>query len=186
MSNNGTLRIGDDEYLQVSEWTTTEASDTSPKDVLAEHTVRLKFHISAGKLTVTTPSFSMVMEATTGRGECLNNSSLECQKASWEGPLPVGIYVAKPEELNDPGLPHGTARNVLQGDWGDWRVRLHPKEGEEFELYGRDNFFIHGGAFSGSAGCIDIGGGWYGNRQTDMLRTIILMSSKPVLVEVVE
>lgn len=36
--------------------------------------------------------------------------------------------------------------------------------------YGRDGFFLHGGNFPGSAGCIDIGGGIHGDATTDFVR----------------
>jgi len=35
---------------------------------------------------------------------------------------------------------------------------------------GRNNFFLHGGMFQGSAGCIDIGGGLHGDATTDFVR----------------
>ena len=44
-------------------------------------------------------------------------------------------------------------RNLL-GDWGVYRVPLHPFPGTN--TYGRENFFLHGGQKPGSAGCIDV------------------------------
>ncbi|PAU73394.1 tlde1 domain-containing protein [Vreelandella alkaliphila] len=169
---------------EIGELVTTSNEKTTPVEVVAQQIVRLEFHISSGKLFIVTPSFSMTMDATTGNGRCLNNSSIECQRASWEGPLPVGSYVIKKEDLSDPGLLRGTYRNLRHGDWGDWRIRLHPKQGSEFDLYGRDNFFLHGGSIQGSAGCIDIGGGLLGDKNTDTLKTIIRMSSTSIPVEV--
>lgn len=43
----------------------------------------------------------------------------------------------------------------LTGDWGDYRVPLHPNDGAN--TFGRDGFFMHGGDDPGSAGCIDVG-----------------------------
>lgn len=169
---------------EIGELVTTSNENIQPVEVVAEHTVRLEFHISIGKLFVVTPSFSMTIDATTGNGSCLNNSSIECQSTSWEGPLPVGSYVIRKEDLSDPGLLKGAYRNLRHGDWGDWRIRLYPKEGAEFDLYGRDNFFLHGGSLSGSAGCIDIGGGLLGDKNTDTVKTIIRMSREAIPVEV--
>lgn len=186
MNSEGTLVLDDEDYIELAEVTTTETTNTTPVDVEVAHSVRMRFHISEGRLFIVSPSFSMTMDATTGNGACLNNSSIECQSAPWEGPLPVGDYIIRPEELSSPGLARNVYRNVRHGDWGSWRVRLHPKEGEDFDLYGRDGFFLHGGSFPGSAGCIDIGGGLLGDRQTNTMRTIIRIASGPILVEVRE
>ncbi|WP_156816427.1 tlde1 domain-containing protein [Oceanimonas smirnovii] len=186
MNSQNTLVIDDEHYVKIADLTTTAASNITPIDVEAAYSVRMKFRISEGKIFIVTPSFSMTMDATTGTGSCLNNSSVKCQSTSWEGPLPVGRYIVKPEELSSPGLLKNTYRNIRHGDWGNWRIRLHPKEGEDFELYGRDGFFLHGGSLLGSAGCIDIGGGILGNKQTAAMRTIIRISNGPILVEVLE
>lgn len=169
---------------EIGELVTTSNENIQPVEIVAEHPVRLEFHISIGKLFIVTPSFSMTIDATTGNGSCLNNSSIECQSAAWEGPLPVGSYVIRKEDLSDPGLMRGAYRNLRHGDWGDWRIRLYPKEGAEFDLYERDNFFLHGGSLPGSAGCIDIGGGLLGSKNTDTIKIIIRMSRESIPVEV--
>ncbi len=71
-------------------------------------------------------------------------------------------------------------RNI--GDWGRWRIRLHPKRGTK--SYGRDNFFLHGGSKPGSAGCIDFGGGVLGNSITQRLKNRIL-NDKDGYIEVI-
>ncbi|RUR53279.1 tlde1 domain-containing protein [Vreelandella populi] len=183
--DNAGLQITDTELLaEIGELVTTNSENTQPVEIVAEYVIKFEFHISIGKLFITTPSFSMTMDATTGNGACLNNSSIECQSAAWEGPLPVGGYLIRKEDLSDPGLLRGAYRNLRYGDWGDWRVRLYPQEGIEFDLYGRDNFFLHGGSIPGSAGCIDIGGGLLGNNNTDTIKTIIRMSRESIPVEV--
>ncbi|WP_339648995.1 tlde1 domain-containing protein [Halopseudomonas pelagia] len=186
MNDTDSIQYDGETYLQIAELTTTDSNDTSAVAVTTDHNVRMLFHISEKKLFIVTPSFSMTMEATSGTGDCLNNSSLECQKKAWEGPLPVGDYTINPAELSDPGLLQGLYRNMRHGDWGDWRVRLHPKSEDASTLYGRDGFFMHGGSLPGSAGCIDIGGGLLGSRQTNMMKTIVRMSSQTILVEVRE
>src|SRR5690554_7947287 len=98
-----------------------------------------------------------------------------------EGPLPVGRYYIKPDELSDPSLL-GDLLRQSQGDWGDWRIALHPEPGTN--THGQDGLFIHGGAATGSAGCIDIGGGLSGNNKTNMMLLAIKASRIKVPVEV--
>ena len=43
----------------------------------------------------------------------------------------------------------------LTGDWGHFRVPLHPAKNTK--TFGRGGFFIHGGEYPGSAGCVDVG-----------------------------
>ncbi|MEN6374978.1 MAG: RHS repeat-associated core domain-containing protein, partial [Smithella sp.] len=68
----------------------------------------------------------------------------------WKGPIPPGDYTLNPSEASKGGF----FRNLL-GDWGDYRVPLHPDN--DTNTYNRKNFFLHGGKKPGSAGCIDIG-----------------------------
>lgn len=44
--------------------------------------------------------------------------------------------------------------NRLERSWGDIATFLEPNA--ENEMYGRDEFFIHGGSTPGSNGCIDL------------------------------
>lgn len=60
----------------------------------------------------------------------------------------------------------------FRGDWGDWRVPLIPQKGTK--TYGRSGFFLHGGSIPGSAGCVDFGGGLFGNQDSDRLLRDIL------------
>lgn len=65
--------------------------------------------------------------------------------------LPVRkIEILYPSEISEGGI----LRNLL-GDWGRYRVPLHPDKGTD--TYGRKNFFLHGGRESGTGGCIDVG-----------------------------
>ncbi|TMN95124.1 tlde1 domain-containing protein [Pseudoalteromonas sp. S558] len=113
----------------------------------------------------------------------LNNASIACQIKPFESPLPVGNYYIKPSELSNPNFVGDVLRRT-KGDWGDWRVRLHPSI--ETKVYGRDNFFLHGGDLEGSAGCIDIGGGVMGSTMTDKILDYITSSKVKILVEVIE
>jgi hypothetical protein len=61
---------------------------------------------------------------------------------------------------------------VRGGDWGDWRVPLIPDPGTDTK--GRGGFYLHGGRRPGSGGCIDIGGGIFGNRITNQVLQDIL------------
>lgn len=136
--------------------------------------MRIIFSISGKILSIVCPAYSFSLRATSGRAECLNNGILACQQASFKGPIPVGRYFIRPEELTDPGFVGDTLRNFRPdspGDWGDWRVPIHPRPGTK--TWGRDRFFLHGGRIEGSAGCIDIGGGLTGNQNTHRLRDLI-------------
>src|SRR5215813_10381162 len=93
------------------------------------------------------------------------------------GPIPEGVYAFSPaaierfteeetSELLWAGIKgkksvtmHG--HPIHPGDWGSGRVELHPKkvlEGPCGSAKTRSEFFLHGGSFAGSSGCIDIGG----------------------------
>lgn len=89
-----------------------------------------------------------------------------------KGPIPPGEYTLFSKDLDDPAIPYDILRNYILGDWGDWRITLKPCCGTE--TFGRSGFFIHGGARPGSAGCIDIGGGIFGNALTEQLKNDIL------------
>lgn len=99
-----------------------------------------------------------------------------------KGPIPIGEYIIYPNELNDPPWYQDIGRTYY-GDWGDWRVPLHPTPGTN--TFGRSGFFIHGGWISGSAGCIDIGGGW-GSEETTFVKDVIIKARKPILLRVIQ
>lgn len=98
--------------------------------------------------------------------------------------LPVGEYIIKPSDLSDPDFLGDIKRNLpkVGADWGDWRVRLYNKKGV---FYNRNDFFLHGGSLEGSAGCVDIGGGIFGNENTDKVKKIIKNSSDNILFKVI-
>jgi LysM repeat protein len=147
------------------------------------NSMHMIFHISQGLLTVYTEDGGKYdIMATSGKDKCQNNPSEDCQKKSFEGPIPVGIYYLNPKDMSDPNFAMDLARNLL-GDWGDWRIVLKPAE--TTQTHRRNNFFIHGGRKKGSAGCIDIGGGILGDKQTDRLKKDILASKKEIRLEVV-
>jgi hypothetical protein len=109
------------------------------------------------------------MPITSGRGECTNEP--KCSDQENAGPIPLGNYTANVDDISDPILIGDIARNA-RGDWGDWRVPVKPSPG--IDTKGRGGFFLHGGQFSGSAGCIDFGGGMFGDPSTDKLKKDIL------------
>jgi len=74
------------------------------------------------------------------------------QNAINVGPIPTGHYFALPEEFSGGGM-RAFMRDLF-GNWGTWRVPLHPFPGTN--TFGRTGFFIHGGEHPGSAGCINI------------------------------
>jgi RHS repeat-associated protein len=106
------------------------------------------------------------MPASSGRPNCGCDAS-----AKDKGPIPSGSYTLHTDQLSNPGRIGDILRN-MRGDWGDWRVPLTPDAGTN--TFGRSGFFLHGGFYPGSAGCIDVGGGVLGNRQTEKLLRDIL------------
>ncbi|MGY5677571.1 tlde1 domain-containing protein [Vibrio cincinnatiensis] len=139
--------------------------------------MKLTFSITNQRLILTTPSYSFSIRATSGKGSCMNIATQACQMTPYRGAIPVGMYYLKPRELSNPnaiGDLIRTYRPDNPGDWGDWRIRIHAKP--TTKTWGRDKFFIHGGSFDGSSGCIDIGGGLWGNAQTDRLASLISAS----------
>jgi RHS repeat-associated protein len=105
--------------------------------------------------------------ATSGDPSCSCNETVKNR-----GPIPVANYYLNVSDLTNPSPIKDIARNWRGGDWGDWRVPLKPTQPER--LYGRSGFFLHGGAFPGSAGCVDIGGGLFGDPTTDKVLKDIL------------
>lgn len=89
------------------------------------------------------------------------------------GPIPPGEYIIIPSEINSVDFfshknniktytkiyAHHVVRNA-RGDWGAYRVKLHPRKFKyPFRDAHRSDFFLHGGNRLGSAGCIDVGNG---------------------------
>ena len=103
--------------------------------------------------------------ATSGKGEGMNNSDMEREPNI--GPIPRGRYHIDTTQISDPNIFIDIARNMVRGDWGDWRVPIFADSGTN--THGRSGFFLHGGLFLGSAGCIDIGGGLFGDASTARL-----------------
>jgi hypothetical protein len=133
--------------------------------------VSLYFIIKTGSLIVRRNGVSTVLQATSGKDDSINNPA-DFRKRN-VGPIPPGSYTVPKSAINDLGVLTTFKRFVFfQGDWGDWNVPIHPLAGTDIK--GDDNkdrfgFYLHGGKLDGSAGCIDIGGGFSGNDQTDFL-----------------
>ena len=134
------------------------------------------YYVSQKKLQIIGSSGGYSIRATSGKGACLNNSS--CEKTKNIGPIPKGQYYILKNELDNPSKIWDLGRTVGTGDWGDWRVPIHPVG--RHKIYGRSGFYMHGGAIPGSAGCIDIGGGIFGNSTTDKVKKIIMGSSERI------
>jgi hypothetical protein len=114
----------------------------------------------------------------------MNNPTPECLAESFKGPVTPGGYTIRSSEVDDPVAAYDRVREFFLGDWGDWRVRLHPAA--PVTANARTNFFMHCGADTGSAGCIDIGGGLSGNTTTDRVKDAIeRASNQTVCLEVI-
>jgi hypothetical protein len=95
----------------------------------------------------------------------MNNPACEDQKNT--GPLPEGQYEFNTSSLQTNDFFTALARLAVGlGDWGSFRVPLTPYPGV---ADGRGGFYLHGGSFLGSAGCIDVGGGIFGDDATTWL-----------------
>jgi RHS repeat-associated protein len=134
---------------------------------------RMDLHLSEGWLRVDPeqsgkPKF--LVPFTSGAGTCMNNPSTECCEAPFRGPIPPGRWFMLAEELSDPPGFWDRYRNRHHGDWGDWRVRIHPQPGNDTK---RENLFLHTGAIPGTQGCVDVGGGVSGSELTDRIRDAI-------------
>ncbi len=97
--------------------------------------------------------------------------SYEFQHLKNKGPLPEGEYDVKQDEYSKM-IPFfseiwwrygpkimGRKTGSWQGGadaWGTQKIGLNPSGNQE--MYGRGGFFIHGGKYPGSSGCIDLTG----------------------------
>jgi RHS repeat-associated protein len=140
-----------------------------------------------GQPKVTTRTDTLTLSGTSGTGDCMNNP--DCAKDSAEykgkGPTPIGSYtintksiemIDTPKTAAKVGKVIGTAIRSVTGvrvspDWGSFRIPLNPNYSTQF----RDGAYLHGGSFPGTIGCVDIGGGEFGDSRTrsvlKMLRT---------------
>ena len=150
--------------------------------------VALVFDVAKGTLTVDPEredESSYEIDVTSGKEECLNEP--KCEKTPNKGPIPRGNYYIDSTQIDNPSLSGDFERNFLTpssdggGDWGDWRVRIYPRP--KTERFGRTGFYLHGGFFDGSAGCIDFGGGLLGN---DLLLNDLLSDPDNIIPLIVE
>jgi hypothetical protein len=130
--------------------------------------MRIIFSNTTGEFLIQAESKEYSFKATSGRNACMNNQS--CEDKSFVGPTPAGAYYIIPTQLDDPNY-FGDVMRRTKGDWGDFRIQMYPQAGTDTK--GRTNMFIHGGSNLGSAGCIDIGGGLLGDKDSDMLKELI-------------
>ena len=109
--------------------------------------------------------------------------SPEYQSVKDKGTIPEGTYVARQSGLQfykDISWSDRQRSAIGLGtwpgrtdSWGESRVWLEPSRGSN--VYGRDNFSIHGGTEPGSAGCIDMTGQidkftqWFKNNGHDLI-----------------
>lgn len=121
------------------------------------------------------------MPASTGRPNCGCDSSDPDR-----GPIPSGNYTIDTTKVQQLTVWQTIKRNRLGfpgNDWGSWNAPLIPNPGTN--TFDRFGFYMHEGMYPGSAGCIDVGGGMFGNDQTkQLLRDIMSDPDKrvPVLV----
>lgn len=137
--------------------------------------LKLKFDISEGLLYVNPEDGRKIysIPVTSGKPGCINDAS--CTDEPY-GPIPPGGYEANlsKNNLSDRNWMGDILRNWGAGDWGDWRLRFDPLPGNIMPKGRTPGFYLHGGAKPGSAGCIDMGGGMFGNEVTEKIKEEIL------------
>lgn len=145
---------------------------------------RFLYKISSGELWITTVLGTRAYSATSGRDQWMNDPSAVDRYR--EGPIPPGLYIIEPGDLRQFHFPIAPAMYIAgYGDWGSFRNTLHPGPGLVFPPNRTGGFFIHGGMWPGSAGCIDVGGGMSGNRDTRQIEITIRDLRKPAPLVVV-
>jgi RHS repeat-associated protein len=130
--------------------------------------VSIIVRLRAGTLVAvdSTSGETVSMRMTSGRGTCTNRP--ECAAKKSEGPAPPNDYQLNTDEISRFSMVGSMARFLAGlGDWGSFRVPLHSTG--DGQMYERDGIFLHGGSFPGSAGCVDVGGGFGGSPDTMML-----------------
>ena len=140
----------------------------------------VRFIVSAGRLEVYPEHGApYIMSATSGRGPiAMNNPSASDQEDV--GPIPGGRYIINSSQISVPSVAEKLNLNLRYGDWGDWNVGLQPTS-----TGSRSGFYLHCGALPGSAGCIDVGGGWFGDAASDqLLNDLLLDQDGTICVEV--
>jgi RHS repeat-associated protein len=184
-SDTGLVRFGARDYdPQVGRWTAKDpirfaagelnllgyVSNDPINSIDPSGLTSLCFNIGQGKLSVDPEIRNRGpydIDATSGRGEFMNDPDA-CHLED-RGPIPPGEYEVDVNRLFDPNFLHDLWINTLEGDWGDWRVPIVPKGSLD-----RGGFYLHGGSIPGSAGCIDIGGGIFGNELTNRVLNDLL------------
>ncbi|MEO0819030.1 MAG: tlde1 domain-containing protein [Pseudomonadota bacterium] len=104
-------------------------------------------HFTGGSRTYTYPAVS---------GTPINGRfdySPARQRVRGKGPIPVGVYWVRPDELDD-NLANTYLMPGFERSWGRYRLSIHPFP--TTITHSRGGFFIHGGTVAGSAGCIDL------------------------------
>ncbi|MDR0969401.1 MAG: DUF2778 domain-containing protein [Lentimicrobiaceae bacterium] len=89
--------------------------------------------------------------ATSGKEVGMNN--IDYQDIPFIGPIPEGIYSFENTNWQSLTKWQQYKRLLAGGDWGSHNVRLDIVVNNST----RNGFFLHGGIFKGSAGCIDVG-----------------------------
>jgi len=135
--------------------------DEEPK--LPKASVEMTFFIRDGVLLVTPVGKGAYMVlAESGKGDCINNPT--CANEPFKGPIPPGYYSIDVSKLSEPGLPRVLKRFFWDRlDWGSFKVPIKPAP---INPTSRSDFYLHGGILRGSAGCVDIGGGFTGSSTT--------------------
>ncbi len=104
---------------------------------------------------------TLSLRAYSGRLDENGNIQVNRQWEEGVGPIPEGWFIVDPENVqnwDNLSILQKAAASVKRGEWpggtiawGEHRVPIEP-----YQYRNRGDFFIHGGTFPGSAGCIDL------------------------------
>jgi len=111
-----------------------------------------ELHFNGDTLSVVNDSETIYStKVTSGKGVHMNNPA--SQHISNKGPIPEGTYFFRNDEWNYQSKVRQTY-NIFRyrADWGDYNVPL-----SYVGPSNRSSFYLHGGIYPGSAGCIDAG-----------------------------
>lgn len=103
----------------------------------------------------------MIWDAASGILDEFGQTQPKFQKSKDIGPIPEGFYSVSPEEtysiykdIKNLKLWEIPIWSLGYKSWGFYKTPIVPLGGTE--TYGRTGFYIHGGFFEGSKGCIDL------------------------------
>ena len=132
-----------------SEWKDPDVASCAGAPTLGFNGSQLTLTLGDGS-TKTYPADSGKIAGRTEEGDLIFDYSDARQRLGSTGPIPEGAYWINPDEL----APNYLNMRYNSDAWGGYRITIHPSR--KTDTHCRGGFFIHGGKYRGSAGCIDL------------------------------